>query len=200
MRPMISTIFAIALALGSSMPTAHAAPAGIPKRLYLASHGRANAADGDGALQWGPWEREPSDKFTFDPKQPPDTAGKLVYATAPLERPVQISGPISLELYASDVGTQFTGVIEDVQPDGQVVPVSSSPLAAAAGPSSARAGKVEPIRIDLGAVEHVFLPEHRIRLEITSHATSTSGTDTDANPRLMHSIAYPSALVLRVTD
>lgn len=195
----ISMSFAITLALGAFGAPAYA-DAGISKRLYLASNGRADTAGGDGALRWGPWERETSDKFTFDPKQSPDAAGKLTYKTAPLDRPVQITGLMSVEVYAtSDVpGAGFTATIEDVQPDGTVERVGSSPADAA--PSSPKAGKVEFIQIDLGAVTHAFAAGHSIRLEISSRAAPTFDPNAVAHQRVLHGIAHPSALVVHVTE
>lgn len=165
---------------------------GVPKRLYLASHGKAGSAGDDRALLWGPWVPETGD--TFEPRN----AG-LEYTTAALERPVQVSGEISLELYAAsdtrDAG--FTAAIEDVQPDGNVVRLASTPAGTAA-PSSRVSGKVQLYRVDLGTIAHAFLPGHRIRVEVSPNAADAA--PNGAGSRVLHGVGHPSALVLHVTD
>ena len=98
--------------------------------LYLSSGGHANAASGDGALQWQP-ETEPEtgsvpDTFIYDPKHPVPTAGGaiccqpavlppgpldqsliekrndvLVYTTSPLREELEVTGIIKVLLYVS---------------------------------------------------------------------------------------------------
>jgi uncharacterized protein len=117
---------------------------------YLHSGGRANTADGDGALATQPPEDEPADAYTYDPRDPVPTVGGqtlmpgfwvsanagprdqheverrrdvLCYTTAPLEQDTEVTGPIELVLYASSSArdTDFTGKLVDVDPDGRAV-------------------------------------------------------------------------------
>jgi predicted acyl esterase len=181
----VSTAFALTLALMSLTP-AHAD--GVTKRLYLASNGNADATGDKGMLRWGPWERESADRFTITSGKP----GAVSYTTAPLDRPVQTDGRLTLELYATgeaqDAG--FTATVDDVQADGGVVSVASAPVTSS---SASRAqDKAQLYRVDLDATAHAFAPGHRIRVTIAPAATA------DVDTRVLHGIAHPSALVLRV--
>jgi len=96
-------------------------------RYYLRGGGRANGRLGDGALSLTLPGTEPPDRFTYDPATPVPSLGGpdwgasnqdllpgamdqsglemrhdvLVYTTAPLERGVEVTGPIRLKLYVS---------------------------------------------------------------------------------------------------
>jgi len=227
----VSTVLAAVALTLSATALAGGADAAVMKRLYLASNGRANSANGDGVLSWAPSVREVTDRYVFDPKNPAalkltDAVGSdrrevhsrqdvLAYTTAPLERPLQVTGAIAVELYAASDARDvaFTAAIEDVQPDGKVVLLGSGPVGIAGGPSAApsllTAGKAARYQIDLGTIAHAFLPGHCIRLEISSSANLNQNagnpiaTDSDgkiANQRVFHDIAHPSNLVLRVVD
>ena len=108
---------------------------------YLRSQGGANGLRGDGTLQPVPPDKEGADTFTYDPNDPvPSLGGNnlaigmgiqdrrpveerqdvLVYASEPLERPLEITGPVTVALWASSsaVDTDFTAKLVDVRPDG----------------------------------------------------------------------------------
>ena len=114
-------------------------------KYFLHSSGKANTLRGDGALSASAPRSETPDQFVYDPGNPAPTIGGplccdsshlapgphdqrpvearsdvLVYSTAPLDRDVEVTGPISLELYAksSAVDTDFTGKLVDVWPNG----------------------------------------------------------------------------------
>jgi putative CocE/NonD family hydrolase len=121
-------------------------PAGAqPMKLYLASAGKANTGNGDGALGAGAPGSDTPDRFTYDPMNPvPSYGGNvcctgnavqggafdqrkmeerpdiLVYTSAPLADGVEASGPIEATLYvSSDVkDTDITVKLIDVYPDG----------------------------------------------------------------------------------
>jgi hypothetical protein len=209
-------------------------------RLYLASSGRANTAAGDGALSWSA-SGGAADTYVYDPKNPVPldlAAGMfatdrksaqarqdvLVYSSPALDKPVEIIGPVSVELYAASDAkdTDFTAAISDVQPDGKAVLLGSRPVGIVraryrAGPSAQPSlltpGKAELYHIALGEIGHAFLPGHRIRIEIGSSAypmfnpNQNTGnpiaTDTEwktARQTILHDKAHPSALVLPVAD
>ena len=115
---------------------------------YLHSGGRANSASGDGALSTEQQGDELEDVYLYDPRNPVPTVGGptflpgllvganagprdqrpvearhdvLCYTSAPLERPVEVTGPIELVLYASSsaLDTDFTGKLVDVGPGGR---------------------------------------------------------------------------------
>lgn len=209
------------------------------ERLYLSSGGKANGLTGDGTLAKKPPARERADEFLFDPKNPVPldlTAALfgsdrrkpqaredvLVYSTPPLDKAVEVIGPVSLELYAASDArdTDFTAAISDVHPDGRAVLLGSKPVGIIRaryrnGPGSKpqllNPGAVEKYSIDLGAIGHRFLPGHRIRVEVSSSAypmfnpNQNTGnpiaTDTEwntARQRIFHDTTRPSALVLSV--
>jgi putative CocE/NonD family hydrolase len=116
-----------------------------PLTFYLASGGKANSLNGDGALLSAPAARDAADKFIYDPMNPVSTRGGgfccmgadykpgaldqrsqeirsdiLVYSTEPLKEGIEVSGPIDVTLYvSSDVkDTDFTVKLIDVLPDG----------------------------------------------------------------------------------
>lgn len=169
-----------------------------PTRLYLSSGGKANTLDGDGTLSWERPARQPSDKFSFDPRNPVpltytgplfgtdrrDTQKRqdvLVYTSSVLKDPVEVIGRLAVELYAATDGrdTDFTAAISDVFPDGTSALLGSKPVGILRGryrngrdakPSLLTPNKPELFRIDLGHIGHRFLPGHRIRVEISSSA------------------------------
>jgi len=116
-----------------------------PVTYYLASEGRANSLNGDGALAAAPEQKDAADKFVYDPMNPVPTHGGgfccmgadlkpgaldqrsmetrddiLVYSTGPLKEGMEVSGPVDVTLYVSSDArdTDFTVKLIDVMPDG----------------------------------------------------------------------------------
>jgi putative CocE/NonD family hydrolase len=212
------------------------------RKLYLASGGHANTLDGDGHLGWSRPGRQPSDGFTYDPKNPVpldflksglfgdlrnETQARqdvLVYSTGPLDKPVEIIGAVTMELYAASDArdTDFTAAISDVGPDGKAILLGARPVGIvraryrhgpASRPDLLTPGKVERYEIDLGSIGHRFLSGHRIRVDISSSAApffnpnQNTGnpipTDTEwrtAHQTILHNAAHPSALLLPVYE
>jgi uncharacterized protein len=210
------------------------------ERLYLTGGGQANSVSGDGGLSWKKPGRAPADQYVFDPKNPvalevargmfgadrSNTQARedvLVYSTPPLDKAVEVIGPISVELYAASDArdTDFTAALTDVQPDGKALLLGSRPVGIIraryrhgreAQPALLTPGKVEFYRIDLGVFGHRFLPGHRIRIEISSSAApifnpnqntgNPIATDTEwriAHQSIFHDAQRPSALALPVS-
>jgi putative CocE/NonD family hydrolase len=105
----------------------------------------------------------------------------LVFQTAPLAAPLQIAGPIEAELWVATDGpdTDFAAKLIDVHPSshdfprGFAMPLSDGILRLryaedAAAPRLHAPGAVTRIRITLFPVANLFLPGHRIRLDIAS--------------------------------
>lgn len=168
------------------------------KNLYLHSGGKANTLIGDGSLSWDAPHEEPSDKFSYDPKNPcPDGISRednsgaderaierrddvLVYTSEVLNDPLEVIGRIFVDLYAATDGrdTDFTAKLMDVYPDGRSVKL----CAYSAGTIRARyrngfdreelltPNKPELYKISLFDIAHQFLPGHSIRIEISSSA------------------------------
>lgn len=204
---------------------------------YLHSGGRANTRDGDGTLMTTPPGDQPSDRYVYDPWNPVPTGDTgvysrqpsdrrevqrredvLVYTSAPLTSPLEVTGPVTLHLWAdsSAPDTDFTATLVDVLPDGTARALTDGILRARyrkskTTPALLEPGRAEEFRIDLGATSNVFLPGHRIRLEVSSsnfprfdrnpNTGGVFGEDTElrrATQTIHHSAARPSRLVLPV--
>ena len=215
------------------------------RRYYLHSRGRANSAYGDGALSTEAPGSEPPDSFLYNPLDPVPTRGGglccyanalgggafdqsmvehradvLVYSTEPLAENVEVTGPITLTLYASSSAsdTDFTGKLVDVFPDGRAIFLTDGILRARyrnslAEPEPLTPGEPYELGLDLSITSNVFLPGHRIRLEVSSsnfprydRNSNTGGVITDESAsevtvavnRVLHGPAYPSRLILPV--
>ena len=129
---------------------------------------------------------------------------------------------MSLTLFASSSApdTDFTGKLVDVFPDGPAIYLTDGILRARyrtslADPELLTPGQVYEVTIDLSVTSNVFMPGHRIRLEVSSsnfprfdRNTNTGGTITEdrdedlqvAVNRILHGPGHPSHLVLPVID
>ncbi len=99
----------------------------------------------------------------------------LVYTSDALEKPLEITGPVTVSLWASSsaVDTDFTAKLVDVHPDGYARNLLDGIIRARYRESEESSKPMEPgtpyqFTIDLWATSNVFLPGHRIRLEISS--------------------------------
>ena len=165
-------------------------------RWFLHSEGKANSAGGDGTLSTVPPVDEPPDAYVYDPQDPVPTLGGanlslpigvqdqrpveqrndvLVFTSEPMERPVEVTGPITVELWASSSArdTDFTAKLVDVRPDGYAQNLLDGIIRAryrdsASDPTLIEPGKPYRYTIDLWATSTVFQPGHRIRLEVSS--------------------------------
>jgi hypothetical protein len=212
-------------------------------RYYLHSAGKSNSATGDGALSIATAATEAADKFVYDPANPVPTVGGplccdalhlapgprdqkevesrpdvLVYSTEPLEQDLEVTGPVTLDLYAisSAVDTDFTAKLVDVWPNGFAQNLTEGIIRASYRESTTVAkpivpGKVYEYKIDMWATSNVFLKGHRIRLEVSSSnfprfdrnmntgkSASTSAVFVKATNTILHDAAHPSALLLPV--
>jgi len=165
-------------------------------RYFLHSGGEANSLNGNGALSTVPPSQEQADTYVYDPDNPAPSLGGnnltvdmgvqdqrpveerndvLVYTSEPLTQPLEITGPVTVTLWASSsaVDTDFTAKLIDVHPDGYAQNLLNGIIRAryrdsATTPELMEAGKPYEFAIDLWATSNVFLPGHRIRLEISS--------------------------------
>lgn len=140
----------------------------------------------------------------------------------PVERDVEVTGPITLVLFASSSAcdTDFTGKLVDVYPDGRAVILTDGILRARYRHSRSRPELLEPdaiykLHIDLVATANVFKAGHRIRLEVSSsnfprfdRNTNTGGliaSETEADivqavNRVFHDTEHPSHLILPIIE
>jgi len=213
-------------------------------KYYFRSGGRANSLNGDGALSADPPKaQEANDTYTYDPARPVPTLGGnnccwtdivpmgpfdqraaerrddvLVYTSPELTAPVEITGPITVMLYAatSAKDTDWTAKLVDVEPNGYARNLQDGIVRARYRASTKQASAIEPGKvyeytIDLWATSNVFLPGHRIRVEISSsnfprfdrnlNTGEDPGTGTAmvrATQTVHHTAQYPSHLVLPV--
>ncbi|HEX6121537.1 MAG TPA: CocE/NonD family hydrolase [Ktedonobacterales bacterium] len=143
----------------------------------------------------------------------------LVYTSAPLEQPVEVAGPVSVVLYAASDApdTDFVARLVDVSPDGTAIPLTDGIIRMRyrAGGGQAAApldpGQAYEVAIDLWATACVFLPGHRIRLDVTSssfprwernlNTGQPNGAATEMRSALqavLHDEAHPSHIVLPI--
>ena len=166
---------------------------------FLHGRGGSNSLSGTGALSTEPPQDEPPDRYSYDPEDPAPTLGGqimaiqntvsgpwdrrpverrddvLVYTATPLERDVEVTGPIELTLYASSsaADTDFTGTLVDVHPDGNAIIICEGLLRARfrdsiEEPTPIEPGKVYEFRVDMWETSNVFKAGHCIRLEVSS--------------------------------
>jgi hypothetical protein len=216
---------------------------------YLHSDGHANTAAGDGTLSPQAPEVEPHDTYLYDPRNPVPTTGGatflpglfvaanagprdqrpidgrsdvLTFTTPPLQRDVEVTGPIELVLFASSSArdTDFTGKLVDVHPDGRAEILTDGILRtryreSMREPQPLKPGEIYELRIDLWATANVFRAGHRIRLDISSSnfprfdrntntgqtiATDGPGDLVEAVNRVFHDRNRPSHVVLPIID
>lgn len=99
----------------------------------------------------------------------------LTYTSAPLQQPLEVTGPLEVVLYAATDApdTDFVARLCDVYPDGTSRILAEGILRARsrdgfAGPSLVKPGEVYAYRINLVATSNLFKAGHRIRVDITS--------------------------------
>jgi uncharacterized protein len=210
---------------------------------FLHSSGKANTSIGDGALSTTNAHKEEADNFTYDPGNPVPTVGGplccdarhlppgprdqkevesrpdvLVYSTPPLDADVEVTGPVTLDLFAktSAADTDFTAKLVDVWPNGFAQNLTEGILRARYRESTTAASPIEPgkvyeYKIDLWSTSNVFLKGHRIRLEVSSSnfprfdrnlntgkSAADDATSVKANNTVLHDSDHPSALILPI--
>lgn len=164
---------------------------------YLRGGGKANSIRGGGQLAVEKPANEQPDIFTYDPANPVPshggnnltgaTAGPLdqakieerddilVYTGAPLEQPIEVTGPVKVILFAASSAkdTDFTAKLVDVHPDGKAYNLCDGIIRARFrdGKESSKLlepGKIERYEIDLWVTSNMFKTGHRVRVEISS--------------------------------
>jgi putative CocE/NonD family hydrolase len=146
----------------------------------------------------------------------------LVYTTPVFEKPMEVTGNIILKLYASSdsLDTDFTGKLVDVYPDGRAMILTDGILRARyrdsfEEPKHLVSGEVYEFTIDLWATANVFLPGHRLRLEVSSsnfpkfNRNSNTGGDIaketaeqykSAQNKVYHDAVHASRLILPIIE
>ena len=210
---------------------------------FFHSGGSANSAGGDGSLSQDTPGSESPDVYLYDPRNPVPTRGGglccspafvpggaydqgavearpdvLVYTTAPLARDLEVTGPLSVTLYAatSAADTDFTAKLVDVSPCGCTRNLVDSIVRARYRESTESAsfivpGEVHRYTIDLVATSNVFQAGHSIRLEVSSsnfprfdrnpNTATEPWEESEPQPAVQtvfHSQEYPSRITLPI--
>jgi putative CocE/NonD family hydrolase len=211
-------------------------------KYYLHSKRGANGIAGDGELTAAVPSEEGKDEFDYDPTKPVPTIGGrlccgqvlppgpanqqpnesrsdvLVFSTAPLKEEMEVTGFVSLDLYASTsaVDTDFTALLVDVEPSGYARFLTDGIVRAryrdgSSQPTSVVPGKIYKYKIDMWATGNVFKAGHRIRLYVSSsnfprfnrnlntgEPIRTSSSPIVAHQTIHHGRKFDSALTLPI--
>ncbi|HEV8714194.1 MAG TPA: CocE/NonD family hydrolase [Candidatus Binatia bacterium] len=208
-------------------------------KVYLHSGSKANSLRGNGQLSLTVPSEEQPDRYTYDPQDPVPTRGGttlglalgafdqtkieeredvLVYTGDVLAADMEVTGPISLKLFAASSApdTDFTAKLVDVRPDRYAQNIAEGVIRSRfreslSSPTLLTPEKVYEYTIDLWATSHVFKAGHRLRLEVSSsnfprydrnpNTDHDFGADTElrtARQTVFHDGRYPSHLILPV--
>lgn len=208
-------------------------------KYYFHSEGRANSLSGDGSLSAVPPKKEPPDRYAYDPADatpfimPASSAqvggpddyrpvgqrnDVLVYTTPPLQQDTEITGPLSVKLFAASSApdTDWNVMLMDVFPDGYALRLNDGVVRASFRESFENPGPIEPGKIyeysiDCWATSMLVAKGHRLRVHVSSAAfpkfdrnLNTGhrlGADSEmqvARQTVYHDAKHPSHIVLPV--
>ena len=213
--------------------------------LYLASGGHANTSAGDGTLSaTAPGPSQPADHYRYDPTDPVPSVGGhsccaatgvgtqgpydqrqveqrqdvLTYTTSPLTQDTDVTGPISLTLYAASTApdTDFTAKLVVVHPDGSAIDLNNGIQRARYRDSLSQPSPITPDQtyrytINIWPTSNLFHRGDRVRLDISSsdfpqfdpnpNTDDWFGDSTRTQPAdqtILHDVTHPSALMLPI--
>jgi putative CocE/NonD family hydrolase len=214
-------------------------------RYFLHSGGKANTLRGDGTLSTSTPRTEGMDHYVYDPMNPVPTIGGplccdskdlepgardqrsaesrddvLVYSTPAFTQDTEVTGPVTLELFASSsaVDTDFTAKLVDVGPDGFAQNLTEGILRARyrdsqESPAFLNPGDAYKFNIDLWSTSNLFKKGHILRLEVSSsnfprfdrnlntgEEQATAQKSLPATQTVYHDAAHPSALTLPIVS
>ena len=110
----------------------------------------------------------------------------LVYGSAILDRPIELTGPVKLKLFASssihDIG--FTGKLVEVFPDGRAIIFTKGVLRnhyqkSMIEPELSKPGHTIKLQLDIWALSNVFLRGYRIWLEVSNNNVARFARNTN---------------------
>jgi uncharacterized protein len=186
---------------------------------------------------------QPPDTYTYDPAFPAPSLGGhsccgaksgpqgpydqtpveqrsdvLVYSSSPLDHDTEVTGPISVRLWAQSTATDtdFTAKLTAVKPDGAVIILNNGIVRTSfrdslSDPTPTTPGRPYEYQIQVWPTSYEFRTGDRIRLEISSsdypqfapnpNTGAPFGTDTAmriATQTIQHDGEHPSAVMLPV--
>jgi uncharacterized protein len=145
----------------------------------------------------------------------------LVFTSQPLERPLTVIGPVTVKLWAasSASNTDFSAKLVDVDPTGRAIDITSGILRAPLRNGFEKWEELTPgqpyeLSIELRPTANVFLPGHRLRVDVTSsdfprfdRNLNTPGAEfgskteiRTADQQVFHDPARPSRILLPVLE
>jgi putative CocE/NonD family hydrolase len=220
-------------------------PSAQPVTYFLRSEGRANTLNGDGRLSLDPPRAgEPADHYLYNPIDPVPTCGGahlhgipgvfatgvqeqsavesradvLVYISDPMEKDTEVTGHVSVTLWAatSAPDTDWTAMLVDVHPDGRAYNVCDGIIRARYRTSLEQPSPIDPgnayaYNIDLGPTSMLFRRGHRLRLAVSSsnfpayaRNLNTGGFHAEeieprpATQTILHDADHPSYVTLPI--
>lgn len=200
---------------------------------FLHSGGRANGLNGDGKLSEDGQTEEPPDLYFYNPLNPVGSIGAggvwdqrpveaqtdvLVFTSAPLKQPLEVTGNVRLVLHAATTvtDTDFYAKLVDVAPDGYAMNLCDGILRARYRDSMSEPKALEPgfpyeLEIDMTMTSNLFAAGHCVRLEVTSSCfprfdrnpngfrdVAGAATTEYAVQTVFHDANHPSRLTLPV--
>jgi uncharacterized protein len=209
-------------------------PAAVVARpLYLGASGGLEAAGPRAA--GSPDAGGQATEFRYDPADPtPSVGGRLMslraggsqdnaavearadvltFTTGPIEDPVEVAGVPMVQLYVSSDNAYHDLFVRLCDVDASGCSRNLTDQIVRSSPQQVTPGIIRRVDFPLTDVSHVFLPGHRIRLQISGGAhprfARNLGTDADllrgtrmatVTHQVQHGELYPSALVLPVVE
>jgi hypothetical protein len=211
-------------------------------KYFIHSRSGANTLSGDGELTAVSPDNERPDVYEYDPGDPVRTIGGrlccgptlppgpadqrpnesrpdvLVFSTPVLEGDLEVTGFITIDLYAasSAVDTDFTAMLADVDPGGYARLLTDGIVRAryrnsTEKPEAIVPGNIYKYSIELWATSNVFKSGHRIRLYLSSsnfprfNRNLNTGESIAGSTRMIrarqtiyHDAQHPSAISLPV--
>lgn len=129
---------------------------------------------GGNTLYLFPYGPDGSANAAAEDQRPVDMRS-LTFTTSPLEKAIEVTGPVKALVYAasSAVDTDWVVRVSDVAPDGLAINIVDGIQRArfresGINPTLIEPGKIYAYEIDLWATSHVFKAGHRIRVTINS--------------------------------
>jgi putative CocE/NonD family hydrolase len=208
---------------------------------YLSGSG--GIADREGQLVSTAPATQPPDTYTYDPAFPAPSLGGhsccgagsgpqgpydqtpveqrsdvLVYSSAPLEHETEVTGPITVRLWAQSTATDtdFTAKLTAVKPDGTVINLNNGIVRTSfrdslSDPTPTTPGQPYEYQIHVWPTSYEFQTGDRIRIEISSsdypqfapnpNTGAPFGADAatrTATQTILHDGEHPSAVTLPV--